>query len=711
MAIMTRMREGMPVILFGLLIIFMITIVFEWGMDYLGIRGGGRGDIVGKINAKKVTYRDFSEMVKMYADNFKSQTGKEAEEDQLKQFRDQAWNAVVTENLIEEQIKKLGLTVTDQELVDWVRGPNPPEDLRKNFIDSTGEFRRDMYEQFLTNPNQLLRDPAGRDQDYGTHWLAQYEKGLRQRRLNEKLQSIILASVRVSDGELRQRFVDQNQRVDALYILWDVALVNDAEVQLSDADLKGYYEENVDQYKFDATRKLKFVLFQEKPSLADSTMRRKDIEEAAQRARSGAEFIQLGPLYGEKADSGAFYRHGELTPVVESAVFGARVGDVVGPIEDGNAYRLMKVLGERKGSNDYIRASHILLPTEGVPDTSAVKREAEQYAREAKAGKDFASLAHQYSKDPGSASRGGDLGWFTKGRMVSAFENAAFKAKTGEIVGPIRSQFGWHIIKVTGRDNRELKLSSIVAKIEASSQTKNDLYERARDFGYNGRETEFTKEAQQTGVDVRETQVQEKSTLVPGLGINEAMTRWAFAAKVNEVSEPFTVPSGYVVATVTEAKAAGVRSFDEVKESLKSAALRKKKIEKTMADAAEVRSKIGPTDSLSRAEQIVPGSKVQQTGSFTVGGVIPGVGRDLAFLGAVQSLEPGKISVPVQGQRGALLIQVLSRTPFDSTGYMAQREVLQSRLLQEKKARFLADWLARLREGADIEDHRDLFYR
>ncbi len=710
MPIMTRMRESMPVILFGLLITFLITIIFEWGMDYLGIRGN-HGDLIGKVNGTKITYHDFSEMVNVLTNNMKSQTGKDPDEDQVKQIRDQAWQTIVTQHLIEEEIKRLGLTVTDQELIDWVRGPNPPEDLRRNFVDSTGQFRHDLYDEFLANPNQFLRDPSGRDPDYGTKWLADYEQGLRQRRVNEKLQSLIMASVRVTPGELRQRFIDQNQKIDAAYAAFDASTISDNDIQITDADLKAYYDENVDQFKYEATRKLKYVYFQIKPSSSDSTMREKDIAEAAKSARSGSDFMELVSTYSDQVDSGAYFRHGELSPAVEARVFAAKVGDIVGPFLDNGTYRLFKVLGERKSATDYVRASHILFPVEGSGDTMAVKRQAEQIAREAKQGKDFAELAREYSKDQSNAAGGGDLGWFTRGRMVAPFEAAAFKAKVGEVVGPVRTPYGWHIIKVTGRDNRELKLVTINMRIDASSQTKNDLFERARDFTYNCRETDFLKEVQQTGLEVREAVVQDKSTLVPGLGINEPMTKWAFGAKLNEVSDPFTLPGGYVVASIAETKPAGVRPFDEVKESLRPAVMRKKKIEKVMTLARDARAKLSPGDSLSAVEKMALGVKVGETGPFTPGGNVPGIGRDPAFLGVAEAIDPGMISAPVEGQRGAYLINVLSRTPFDSSAFAQQRESLETRMLQEKKSKFLNDWLTKLRERADIEDHRDVFFR
>lgn len=439
MPIMTRMRDSMPIILFGLLIAFLITIIFEWGMDYLGMRGGG-GDVIGKINGKKIHYKEFSELLKNFTDNQKAKGEGEPDEEQLRQVRDQTWQAMVTQQLVSEEIKRMGITLTDQELVDWVHGENPPEDLRRNFVDSAGQFRREMYEQFLANPNQFLRDPKGVDPEYGTRWLAEYEKTLRQRRLQEKLQSVVLASVRVSEGEIRQRFIDQNQKLNALYILVDAnAMVKDGDVQVLDVDLKSYYEENIEQYRFEATRKLRYVTLLETPSAADSAARKRDIDEAAEKAQKGVDFFQLISTYADKPDSGAFFRHGELSPTLENLAFSARAGEVAGPVLDADGYHLLKVLEDRKSDKEYARASHILFQFGGEQDSNAVKALAQRVLREAREGKDFAALAKQYSRDVASGQRGGDLGWFTKGRMAPAFEDAVFKARIGEVVGPVRT--------------------------------------------------------------------------------------------------------------------------------------------------------------------------------------------------------------------------------------------------------------------------------
>jgi parvulin-like peptidyl-prolyl isomerase len=705
------MRDNMPIILIGLLVAFVITIVFEWGMDYLGIQGGG-GDVIGMVNGKKISYREFTELVRSMSEMQKAQTGVEPDDTQLKQIREQVWQSLVTEYLLEEEIERFAIKVTDQELIDWVRGDNPPEDLRRNFVDSTGQFRRDLYDQFLSNPNQFIRDPQGADPNYGSTWLVEYERGLRSRRQQEKLQSLILASIRVTEGEIHQRFVEQNQRMSASYCLFDATtLVKDEDIELEEEDLRRYYEDNADQYRFEATRSLNYVILPEKPSASDSAARWKDMDEVAEKARGGADFIDLGRTYSDTPDSGAYFRHGEMNAALENAAFAARPGDVVGPVEDADGIHLLKVLDERTSKDAFVRARHILFTLGGEEDTNSVKTRADSVARVAREGADFTLLATTFSKDPGSARVGGDLGWFGKGRMTPAFESAAFGARVGEIVGPVRTPFGLHIIEVTDSDARELKIAHISMKIEMSPQTRNDLFDRAGDFAYNARQTDLAAETAQMGFDLRETTIQEEGGVIPGIGLNESITRWAFNNSVGTVSEPYSVANGYVVLEIAEARDAGVRPFDEVEESIRPVALRESRIDRTVEMAEEIRAQLGLEDGLTAVQELKPELKVQDTGEFTLSAAVPGVGRDLNFLGAVAGLDVGTVSSPVRSTRGAFLIQLLSRSELDSAAYTSQKQDMKTRLLQEKRNRILADWLDQLKNLADIEDHRDLYYR
>ncbi len=384
MPIMSRMRDSMPVILFTLLIVFVLTIIFDWGMGYLGMRSPGAEDI-GKVNGKAISYREFTEVLRNYTEAQKAQTGKEPTEEELKMVRDQIWQTLVAQQLMEEEASRLGVKVTDQEIVDWVRGDNPPEDLRRNFVDSTGQFRRDVYDQFLGNPNQFLRDPEGTDASYGSKWLAEYERSLRQRRLQEKVQSTVLGSVGVTDGEIMGRFADQNQRLSAAVAFVDAGTaVADSAVQVTDADIRAFYDENLESYKVPASRTLKYVVFPIAPTAADSSARIDEMNDLARKAREGADFIDLAAMYSDKRDSGAYFKHGELAAGLEADVFAARPGDIVGPLNDNGALHLFKVVDARKSAGEYIRASHILFRLEG--DTVAVKELAQRVARDRRDG-------------------------------------------------------------------------------------------------------------------------------------------------------------------------------------------------------------------------------------------------------------------------------------------------------------------------------------
>jgi parvulin-like peptidyl-prolyl isomerase len=219
------------------------------------------------------------------------------------------------------------------------------------------------------------------------------------------------------------------------------------------------------------------------------------------------------------------------------------------------------------------------------------------------------------------------------------------------------------------------------------------------------------KEAKAISIEPREADVQEKGGVIPGLGVNESVTKWAFNNKVGTVSEPYSVPNGWGVFTIVEAKDAGVRPFDELKESLKPQVVRKKKTEKTKEFAAQMKAKLAAGDSLSKLSSLDSRLPVQSTGDFAMNAGAPGVGRDLYFFGAVEALNVGQISAPVGSQRGVYLIQLISKTAFDSTAYNAQRETLRSQMLQEKRGRYINEWLTKLKESAKIEDHRDTFFR
>lgn len=691
------MRENMPAIIIFLVFAFILTIIFEWGMDYLGI-SSQQQEYVGVINDRNITYQEFVELVRERSEQQKTQTGKEPDENELNRIRDEVWNSLVTQTLIDEEIQRLGIEVPDQEIVDWVKGENPPEFLHRQFVDSVGNFNRAAYESAISDP---------RNKEI---WI-RVEEGLKKQRMQEKLQSIILAGVRVSESEIFQKFAEQNLKLGAEYIFFDPnKLVTDEEAKVTDSEIEKFYNQNSTEYKVEATRKLEYVKFIEAPSSKDTLSVVAELDDVLRRISSGADFMDMFSTYAENQTTDIFYKPGDLTPVKADKIFSAKVGEVVGPFADNDGYHLVKILEEKTGTEDFVKASHILFSTQGA-DSVKVLTEAKDVLNKIRAGEDFAKLAEKYSQDPGSAIKGGDLGWFGKGRMVKQFEDACYKTAVNQITGPIRTQFGYHIIKVTGKSKRELKIADIAIPVRVSSETRSVIYQNAQDFKFLAEENDFIKEAEVLKYEVLETASFGEKGIIPGIGHNPSINRFAFEKKLGTISDVLPLTEGYGVFIISEVKKEGIRPLADLKESIRPRVLRDKKMQLLKNKVSDYRKQIQSSDPLSVLTQKNADLSVQVTGQFTLAGGVPGIGRDMMFIGSLLSLKQNEISKPIEGLRGFYIAKLTERVEVDSVAYKAQKDMLASQTLQTKKSQFLSEWLEQLRKNAEIKDNRDLYFR
>ena len=197
MAMMAKMRSLAPafIITVGVLFVLFMVISDSNVMEALG----GRTNTIGSVNGSEISYQEFQAALDQQRE-LQRQSGQEIDEDMVDQFRDQVWDFVVTQRLIEEQVNKLNIVVTDQEVRDIILGEDPPAFLKESFIDSAGNFNRELYENALFDPRNAEA-------------LIGAEASVRQFRLNEKLQTMILASVNVTEDEVLRKFKDQNLAV------------------------------------------------------------------------------------------------------------------------------------------------------------------------------------------------------------------------------------------------------------------------------------------------------------------------------------------------------------------------------------------------------------------------------------------------------------------------------------------------------------------
>ena len=701
MPLMTKIRNNMSKAFAVFAACFIVYIVLDWGMDITNRKHQqGTNDYIGKIDGTRISHSEFSALLKQQSDAYRKQTNVEPDDETERQLRSQVWNTMVQQTLIEHELERLNISVTDDEVRELILGPNPPQMIANQFIDSTGKFDRAKYDGAMQNPqNRQI--------------LIQLEGEVRRQRRLEKLQSLLFASTRVSDPEIRQRFEDKSVAMEAEYALFEPnVLVPDSMVQVGDDDLRKHYNANQEEFKVRPARKMKYVLFSTAPTGEDSAAVLTEMNRTIDQVKAGSDFVELAKTYSEApVNDTTFVKHGDLSRQLEAAVFSAKKGDVVGPISDFAGVHITKVLAERKGSGEFVRASHILLNLVSGPDSVAKIQKAKDILRRARSGENFGKLVAEFSEDYGSKATDGDLGWTGKGGWVKPFEQAAFGAKAGDIVGLVRSQFGWHIIKVLGKDSRELRVATLTMKVKMSSRSSDAATQKAQDFAYLAKEEGYEKAAETSAYAVKETPEFVKSSVIPGIGVNDAAMNFAFSKKVDALSEPIAVTGGLAVFKITAIREEGVRPFDEVKSILRSQVLREKKLQKLKEQVDSFYKTLGPTTDFSTAGRTMPGLVVQRTGSFKAVDAPQGVGRDYAFIGQAVSLKPGELSKPFEGTRGYYILKMVSKTAFDSTQFSAEKNTLREQILQEKRNRMFSDWITALRDKATIDDQRDKFFR
>lgn len=693
MALMGRMRDLAPLFIISVGVIFVLFMVIS-DSNMMEAVGTGANN-VGSVNGEDVTYQEFSEFLERARQNRQNQTGEEIPPEQLPQFRDQVWDAIVTQILTEQQMQKYDISVTDDEIREFILGDNPPEFLRQNFVDSVGNFDRAAYDQ-------ALFDPRNKEA------LLQAEDFARQQLLAQKLQSIVFASINVSEGEIKRKFIDDNVTMNAEYAQLMAAMIPDADIEFSDADLSEYYNDNIEEYKREAQRKIQYVMFEVAPSPADSAAAYRNLMSVYEIVVDDtADFSASVEIYSEEPYAVDTVSITEIPDEAIAAYKAEGRGVITEPVKYRDGMAILHVLESIESADETAKAAHILVASSG--DDAADKAKADSLYNVLVAGADFAALAREHSKDPGSAAKGGDLGWFGKGQMVKPFEDAVFNGPVGEIQEPVKSRFGYHIIRTDDKASTDYVIESIYNEIVPSARTRDDIHAQASDFAFLAEENGFDKEAELAEYDVKESTTFTNSVFsVPGVGYNRALVQFAFDNPEGTITPVFAVAQGYVVGKVSYTLKEGVKPLEEVRSSIESAV----KTELKLAKAAEIleQAKTEINGQLTQAPSVNEKIKPGVAEDFNLQGSIPSIGLEYAFSAAAYDAPLNEVAGPVEGNRGAYLLKVTKRTAFDSTAYSLQKNTIRNELLQQKKSIFYQQWLENLKDASDIEDERYRFF-
>ncbi len=693
MGVMNKMRENTGVVLWVLVIAFgaLWTLQDSGAFDVIGVVGNN----IAVVNGDDVPLEDYNRAVNAQIQNEQNRTGDEVPPQRADQIRDQVFNALVEDQLRQQEMDRLGIAVTDEELVDMVVGNDPHPLIGVYFSDGQGGVDRALLQNFIDNP------------DAQAQWI-QLEDILRQQRRTEKLNKLVDASVRISEADIMDEYVRQNKTVDAEYVALRYASIPDDSVEVTDRDLRDYYNENREDFARARTFTLNYVALSKDPTPEDTSSVLQELEGMR------AEFIETDEdslfvmRYGsERPYTNAYFRPNELDTEIAEAVFAdLEVGRVMGPMIVGSEAHLVKIVDVQEAEEAVIKARHILYraPEGDEAALAAARAKAIDARNRIRGGADFAEIARAESEDRGSGALGGDLGWFDRTRMVEPFSDAAFGARIGQLVGPVETQFGLHLIEVTERSTQEVQVADYAQRIRASVATLNRVVEQLDDVQYFTTESgDFAAEAERAGLDIQTVTFEADQDFIPGIGNSNALRNFLARAEVGRVTDVIELDRQYIVATVTDITEEGYTPLDEVRNRLEPQVRLAKKREIQRARFEELFA--NGFDSMKQA----PGVQSSSANDLKLNApVVAGLGRDETFVGTAFGMEANTTSGVIEGPNAVYALRVTSVTePAAVTD--AQKDQIRTSLENTLRNSVRTEWLANLREEADITDNRRLF--
>jgi peptidyl-prolyl cis-trans isomerase D len=364
-----------------------------------------------------------------------------------------------------------------------------------------------------------------------------------------------------------------------------------------------------------------------------------------------------------------------------------------------------------------VKARHILFKVDKGADAATVearKADAMKVYQMAKAGKDFAGLAKKYSEGP-SKDKGGELGWFTRSQMVKSFADKAFSMSAGEISEPVRTDFGWHVIKVeqiepATTQTLEQATASIRAKL-TDEQAKKMAREKADalyDSVYDGDDLLQAAKSQQAPV-LQTDYFTAQGPKEKGIADKRQFAKIAFALDKMAISEVQEFGNGYLILQVTDLKPAVIPEFEKVAERVKADTMKDQQQKKAKADAdaclAELK-KGGTFAQVGARFHVQP----KETPLFGRNGAIPTIGNEQQISQTAFGLTADKplAENAVQGRDGWYAIRLKERQAPAEKGFAKERKMILKRLTEQKQKDAYQAWMADLRSRSKIKVNQSL---
>ncbi len=695
-----RNKMGAWVVVF----VFVAIAAFTLG-DLLGNNSTLLGDNnVGEIAGNNISLKEYQDAIQEREMNYRLMFNRSPGERETPLLQEQAWELLVAKHAIESQYKKLGVKVTSEEVWDMIQGKNVDENLRSTpiFLNEAGQFDRNKVVQYLQYVNQ---QPFGSEDRF--RWES-YQQNLAPGRTRIKYENLLIKTSYVTSAEAERDYHLQNDVAEVKYLYVPFFAISDSSAQITGSDLQNYYNKNKERYKTEHTTDLSYVTFPVVPSSYDSADIRKELAGLVNDFKTSTNDSLFAISNSDNPN--AFTRYTPTTLPTFVSADSLVQGKVYGPIVDGNFYKVVKISSAGKDTINTARARHILVKwtSDSIVTKKVAREKANTILRDLKNGADFAAKAREASEDPGSASRGGDLGWFSTGQMVKPFQDAVFNAtKPGLLNTIVESEFGFHIIDVTNvKDNTAYKIGVIEREISASDASINEALRQAETFqvGLSGIEA-FRKKADESGLNVLEARnIVAGDRRIGVLGDARQIVQWSFRdGSIGKVSDVFDLRDQFVVAIMTNEIKKGYKSLDMVKEEITPVVKNEVKGKMIIEKLGKLQGSLDEiATSFGKDANVYTNNELKLSSSS-----LPGIGFDPVALGTAVSLENGKRSKPFAGENGVVIVEMVNKTVAPAIADYSLYKTQQEQNLTNRTSYSITD---AIKESSGIEDERYKFF-
>lgn len=726
MAVIGKIQKNsllLLIIIGGAMLAFIFTDMLK------NVSGGEEPTPTATISGESIDDKAFNELETSFINREKQNSayqGKEFTEQMKKTAQDQAFNEYVRRIIMDKELDALGIQVSDEELTDMVLGNHvhPWISSERAFQNSLGVFSKDSLAKYL---DMLEIEPTGENQEEYDQWVqsknawSEFEDQLIDARKADKYVTLVKKGLYVNKIEAKNQYVGANEKRMVSYVLKKYSDIDQSEIELTDEELKAYYEKHKNDKQYEQTDETAVVDFVEFPIMytqddIDATVESAEkIKESFKKSqndiafmynKSDIEFYSDSTLFKLGTDKFDFNpTNPAYALVADEAIQSADSGDVVGPFIAGDQVVLAKVKGFKNEPQAWVR--HILISTGTKRTDAQAKKTADSLINVIRKNNNFIDLVKTVSEDPGSIANNGEYKWFPKGMMVTEFENAAFNGKKGQLQ-LVKTSYGYHIVEVLGQRTAKLPvLAPVVKEIKPSAQTRKAIedlaYEFIGDLETMKEDSAFYQLANEKSLTVMNSRMALKSPYVMGFDDenNTKIKKFAFAkdALTEDISTPIYDQGTYKVAILVKKMPEGIPSFENIKDQMRFPALREKQAEK-------YKELLAGTSNLKELVAKFPELQIQTaTVMFNSNAIAGGSSNEPKIVGSIfsvpQDLRP--LLKPIDGNTGVYVIRINEVEPApETTDFTAEKISLKA----QRQANADNIVIRALREKSDVKDNR-----